>query len=78
MNFLLDTSTILWLQVEPSRVPAPLRQILLMPETLEHILILATPDPLSCQYAVRTMWDCRSACRADRQKPDRRRGRVVD
>ena len=129
MNFLLDTCTILWLQLEPSRVPASLRQILLQPETrryssaaaaweiaikwslgklplpvtpqefmrrlrtdslveslpideasalqvaklpnlhndpfdriqiaqsIEHSLILATPDPLIRQYAVRTMWD---------------------
>lgn len=129
MNFLLDTCTILWLQLEPSRVPASLRQMLLQPETrryssaaaaweiaikwslgklplpvppeefmrwlrseslveslpideasalqvvklpslhndpfdriqisqsIQHILILATPDPLIRQYAVRTMWD---------------------
>lgn len=129
MNFLLDTCTILWLQLEPSRVPATLRKILLEPETrryssaaaaweiaikwslgklplpvppyefmrllrtdslveslsineasalqvaklpglhndpfdriqisqsIEHSLILATPDPLIRQYAVRTMWD---------------------
>lgn len=129
MNFLLDTCTILWLQVEPARVPASLRQILLQPETkryssaaaaweiaikwslgrlplpvppqefmrrlrvdslveslsideasalqvaklpslhndpfdriqiaqsIEHSLILATPDPLIRQYAVRTMWE---------------------
>ena len=129
MNFLLDTCTILWLQLEPQRVPQSLRQILLLPETrryssaaaawelsikwslgklslpvppqefmrrlrteslveslsideasalqvaklpahhndpfdriqiaqsIEHSLILATPDPLIRQYAVRTMWD---------------------
>jgi len=33
MNFHLDTCTILRLQMEPSRVPAPLRQILIKPET---------------------------------------------
>ena len=129
MNFLLDTCTILWLQLEPSRVPATLRKILLQPGTrryssaaaaweiaikwsrgklplpvpphefmrrlrtdslveslsideasalqvvklpglhndpfdriqisqsIEHGLVLATPDPLIRQYAVRTMWD---------------------
>ena len=129
MNLLLDTCTILWLQLEPSRVPASLREILLKPETrryassaaawkiaikwslarlplpvppqefmrplrtdslveslaideasalgvtklphlhndpfdriqisqsIEHSLILATPDPLIRQYAVRTIWD---------------------
>jgi PIN domain nuclease of toxin-antitoxin system len=36
MNFLLDTCTILWLQLEPSRVPASLRQILLKPETRRY------------------------------------------
>ena len=129
MNILLDTCAILWLQLEPSRVPASLRQILLRPETrryssaaaaweisiqwslgklllpvppeafmhrlrteslveslsideasalqvaklpgfhndpfdriqisqsIQHSLILATPDPLIRQYAVRTIWD---------------------
>jgi PIN domain nuclease of toxin-antitoxin system len=125
MNVLLDTCTILWLQLEPSRVPAALRQILVQPETrryasaaaaweiaikwslgklalpvppeefmrrlrteslpineaaalqvaklpnlhndpfdriqisqsIEHSLILATPDPLIRQYAVKTIWD---------------------
>jgi PIN domain nuclease of toxin-antitoxin system len=36
MNILLDTCTILWLQMEPSRVPASLRQILLNPETRRY------------------------------------------
>ena len=129
MNILLDTCAILWLQLEPSRVPASLRQILLRTETrryssaaaaweisikwslgklllpvppeafmhrlrteslveslsideasalqvaklpdfhndpfdriqisqsIQHSLILATPDPLIRQYAVRTIWD---------------------
>jgi PIN domain nuclease of toxin-antitoxin system len=26
-------------------------------QSIEHSLILATPDPLICQYAVRTVWD---------------------
>ena len=129
MNILLDTCAILWLQLEPARIPPLLLQILLKPETrryasaaaaweiatkwstgklplpvpphefmrllrtvslveslsineesalqvaklprlhndpfdriqisqsIEHSLILATPDPLIRQYAVRTMWD---------------------
>ncbi len=129
MNILLDTCTILWLQMEPTRIPGSLREVLLKPETrryssaavaweigikwslgklplpvppeefmrqlrivslveslpiteaaalqvvklprlhsdpfdriqiaqsIEHSLILATPDPLIRQYAVRTMWD---------------------
>ena len=129
MNLLLDTCAILWLQLEPSRVPATLRHILLQPETrryasaaavweisikwslgklplpvppaefmrrlhteslveslsideaaalqvtklpslhndpfdriqiaqsIEHSLILVTPDPLIRQYAVKTMWE---------------------
>ena len=36
MNLLLDTCTILWLQLEPSRVPASLREILLKPETRRY------------------------------------------
>jgi PIN domain nuclease of toxin-antitoxin system len=36
MNILLDTCTILWLQLEPSRVPAVLRQILLKPDTRRY------------------------------------------
>jgi PIN domain nuclease of toxin-antitoxin system len=36
MNFLLDTCTILWLQLDPSRVPASLRHILLRPETRRY------------------------------------------
>ncbi len=129
MSILLDTCTLLWLQMEPSRVPSPLLQLLLLPETrrllsaavvweiavkwsvgklslpsspdefikrakeesmldsipvfesaalqvaklppmhkdpfdriliaqaIEHGLMLATPDPLIRQYAVRTIWD---------------------
>lgn len=129
MNVLLDTCTLLWLEAEPSRIPASLLQILSRPETrrilsaavaweiaikwatgrlplplppddflkkvraesmieslpvfeaaalqtaklprlhhdpfdriqisqaIEHGLILATPDPLIRQYAVRTIWD---------------------
>ena len=129
MNILLDTCAILWLQLEPARIPATLHQILVRSETrryssaavaweiavkwslgklplpvpphefmrrlrteslveslpideasalqvaklprlhndpfdriqisqsIEHGLILATPDPLIRQYAVRTMWD---------------------
>jgi len=129
MSILLDTCTLLWLQMEPSRLPSPLLQRLSLPDTrrllsaavvweiaikwsigrlslpfppdefvrrakeasildtvpvfesaalqvaklprlhsdpfdriliaqsIEHGLILATPDPLIRQYAVRTIWD---------------------
>lgn len=129
MNILLDTCAILWLQLEPARIPESLRQILLRSDTgryssaaaareiavkwsigkhplpvppdefmrrlrleslveslpvveaaalqvaklprlhadpfdriqisqsIEHSLILATPDPLIRQYAVRTIWE---------------------
>jgi len=129
MSILLDTCTLLWLQMEPSRVPSRLLQLLAVPETrrflsaavvweiaikwsvgklslpfppdefikkareesileaipvyeaaalqvarlpllhsdpfdriliaqaIEHSLMLATPDPLIRQYAVRTIWD---------------------
>ena len=128
-EYLLDTCTLLWLQLEPSRIPWSLRQILLPSETrvlvsaatiwevaikwskgklflpstpdeflakakiesileilpvsepealmvgrlphlhgdpfdriqiaqaIEYGLILATPDPLIRQYAVRTIWE---------------------
>jgi PIN domain nuclease of toxin-antitoxin system len=36
MNVLLDTCTILWLQLEPARVPASLSQALLQPETRRY------------------------------------------
>jgi PIN domain nuclease of toxin-antitoxin system len=36
MNILLDTCTILWLQLEPGRIPATLHQILVKPETRRY------------------------------------------
>jgi len=129
MRILLDTCTLLWLQMSPQRIPAGLLKVLLIPETgrylsaavvweivikwstgklslpcppdefikkarlesmietvpvfessalqvaklprlhndpfdrmliaqsIEHGLALATPDPLIRQYAVKTIWD---------------------
>lgn len=36
MNVLLDTCTVLWLQMEPTRVPDSLPQLLLRPETRRY------------------------------------------